>query len=1157
MSQQIIDIGAAPNDNLGDPIRTAFGITNDNFTQLFANPNPAPPATLIGKNGDVPGMYAYSPTFFYYCYGTYDGTSVIWAELSSSASSSGSYIANGASSVYVYYNDAVTVTIAGAANVATFTTQGVTLPGNVNATNLSATGYVYGNGVFLTGITATGTNYSNANVAAYLPTYSGNIGNISVSSLTTPNTISAAGNITTSGYFIGTFLGNVVGNLVVPGSNTQVLYNNNGNAGASPGLTFNTNGNVLSVLGNINVQSNIAAANINSGNVSAIGTIQAGMFVSNGSASISNGIYAGNSITSNGYISAQGNIYAQYFFGNFIANTTYSNVAITVSANAQPNIRSVSNTLAIGNVSIDGVGNIINVNTVNSSIVNANSIIANTVTGTLTINAQPNITSVGTLTSLNISGAITGNSDMSIAGNITTNGYVSAAGNIISNSSILVNNDLSAGSNVLISGYMSATGNAYANNLSIGNNVSIGNTVNVGGDVSMVGSLSTLNNISALGSIAAQGIISATGDIITRGLFVGNFQGNIVGNIVGAPGANTDILFNTNGNVDAVPGLTFSKGPNTLAVLGPITAQGDISTPANVNGASVIAIGLLQGASLNITNTATANWFQGTVNAPGLDTQLLINQSGNVGATPGLNYTTSPTNLLSVTGNIRATDTVTSTIFAGDIIGNVLKANQPFISSLANIVYIGAAGNGILHVGNVAATFLAGKITNSNQNNITNVGTLINLSVNGNTISGQFVGNGVGITNINGANVSNVVPLATTALFAGTVTTNAQPNITSVGTLLSLSISGDLGVSGNTTLANLSAANVTFANISSGGNISTSGWLSATGDILTAGNVSAGGNISTSGWLSATGNIITPSNVSIGVNASVGGNILTSGLVSATGDIKTFGNANVNLNTNVGGNTSIVGYASVGGNILTSGLVSATGSIITPSNVSVGGNVSAGGNILTPFNVSVGGNVSAGGNVRAGGNVLAVGYVSAGGNILTPFNVSVGGNVSAGGNIISFGFASINGNIVTPLNVNAGSDVNAGGAVNAGGKVSATGNVYGANLNTTGLMSATGNVYGANLNTTGLMSATGNVYGANLNTTGLMSAGGQVIGSGFTAPPGFFLLPRFTSAQIAVLTGMVGGELVYNTDLNLIQGFQLDPTTSTMTWVSWTVAVYQ
>ena len=1123
MSQQIIDIGAAPNDNLGDPIRTAFGFTNDNFTQLFANPNPAPPATLIGKNGDVPGMYAYSPSFFYYCFGTYDGTSIIWAQLSSSASSSGSYIANGASSVYVYYNDAVTITIAGAANVATFTTEGVTLPGNVNATNLSATGYVYGNGAFLTGITATGTNYSNANVAAYLPTYSGNIGNIAVSSLTTPNTISAAGNITTSGYFIGTFLGNVVGNLVVPGSNTQVLYNNNGNAGASTALTFDTNGNVLTVFGNIRAQSNIAAANINSGNVSAIGIIQGGSFVSNGSASISNGIYAGNSITSNGYISAQGNIYANYFFGNFIANTTYSNVAVTVSGNAQPNIRSVSNTLTIGNVSIDGVGNVINVNTVNTSIVNANSIIANTVTGTLTTNAQPNITSVGTLTSINIAGAITGNSDMSIAGNITTNGYVSAAGNIISNSSVLVNNDVSTAGNVLISGYMSATGNAYANNLFISNDVSIGNTVNVGGDVSMVGSLSTLNNISALGSIAAQGIISATGDIITRGLFVGNFQGNIVGNIVGAPGANTDILFNTNGNVDAVPGLTFSKGPNTLAVLGPITAQGDISTPANVNGASVSAIGLLQGDSLNITNTATANWFRGTLFAPGVDTQLLINQNGNVGATPGLNYTTSPTNLLSVTGNIQATDTVTSTFFAGDIRGNVLTANQPFISSLANIVYIGAAGNGILHVGNIAATFLAGKITNSNQNNITNVGTLINLSVNGNTVSGQFVGNGVSITNINGANVSNVVPLATTAQFAGTVTTNAQPNITSVGTLLSLSISGDLGVNGNTTLANLSAANVTFANISSSGNILTSGNVSAAGDILTAGNVSAGGNISTSGWLSATGNITTPSNVSIGVNASVGGNILTSGLVSATGDIKTFGNANITLNTNINGNTSIVGYASVGGNILTSGLVSATGSILSASNisaagnVSVGGNVSAGGNIITPSNVSVGGNVSAGGNVRAGGNVLAVGYVSAGGNILTPFNASVGGNVSAGGNIIAFGFASINGNIVTPLNVNAGSDVNAGGKV----------------------------------------SATGNVYGANLNTTGLMSAGGQVIGSGFTAPPGFFLLPRYTSAQIAGLAGMVGGELVYNTDLNLIQGYQMDPVTSTMTWTSWTVAVYQ
>ena len=36
MAQQIIDVGAVPNDGEGDPIRTAFIKTNDNFTELYA-----------------------------------------------------------------------------------------------------------------------------------------------------------------------------------------------------------------------------------------------------------------------------------------------------------------------------------------------------------------------------------------------------------------------------------------------------------------------------------------------------------------------------------------------------------------------------------------------------------------------------------------------------------------------------------------------------------------------------------------------------------------------------------------------------------------------------------------------------------------------------------------------------------------------------------------------------------------------------------------------------------------------------------------------------------------------------------------------------------------------------------------------------------------
>lgn len=36
MAQQTINIGSAPNDGTGDPLRTAFDKTNDNFNELYA-----------------------------------------------------------------------------------------------------------------------------------------------------------------------------------------------------------------------------------------------------------------------------------------------------------------------------------------------------------------------------------------------------------------------------------------------------------------------------------------------------------------------------------------------------------------------------------------------------------------------------------------------------------------------------------------------------------------------------------------------------------------------------------------------------------------------------------------------------------------------------------------------------------------------------------------------------------------------------------------------------------------------------------------------------------------------------------------------------------------------------------------------------------------
>lgn len=51
--------------------------------------------------------------------------------------------------------------------------------------------------------------------------------------------------------FIGSFTGNIVGNVVVPGSSTQVLYNDNGNASANHGFTFDSASQLVTIEGDL------------------------------------------------------------------------------------------------------------------------------------------------------------------------------------------------------------------------------------------------------------------------------------------------------------------------------------------------------------------------------------------------------------------------------------------------------------------------------------------------------------------------------------------------------------------------------------------------------------------------------------------------------------------------------------------------------------------------------------------------------------------------------------------------------------------------------------------------------------------------------------------------------------------------------------------
>jgi hypothetical protein len=253
--------------------------------------------------------------------------------------------------------------------------------------------------------------------------------------------------------------------------------------------------------------------------------------------------------------------------------------------------------------------------------------------------AQPNITSVGTLTSLSVTGNVASGNIRTVGsvsstgnvttGNIITGGLVSAFGTVTGGSFSTVGNI--NGANVVATGYVQATGNVTGSNLITGGNITATGTM------------------SAQGSVLAQGIISATGNITTAGLFVGNFQGNVTGNIA-VNGSNTQVLFNNSGNVGAAGGLTYNTGSNTLGILGVVSAQGNI-TGGNllVNGTTQL-VGAVTAPTPSVSTSnnqvATTAFVSNRINTLGVLGTMASQDASNVAITGGNISGISAVNLL-------------------------------------------------------------------------------------------------------------------------------------------------------------------------------------------------------------------------------------------------------------------------------------------------------------------------------------------------------------------------------------------------------------------------------------------------------------------------------------------------------------------------------
>jgi hypothetical protein len=158
------------------------------------------------------------------------------------------------------------------------------------------------------------------------------------------------------------------------------------------------------------------------------------------------------------------------------------------------------------------------------------------------------------------------------------------------------------------------------------------------------------------------------------------------------------------------------------------------------------------------------------------------------------------------------------------------------------------------------------------------------------------------------------------------VIANNQANITSVGTLTGLSVNGNIlgngavSITGNTTIGNnLSVVGtITGAGNTIHGNIFTTGLITATGNI-TGGNMLTGGNVLSAGLISATGNVTGNNILTAGLVSATGnvngGNIFSAGLISAIGNViaSTLNAVDINLL----GNIVVAGNATVNGTTTT------------------------------------------------------------------------------------------------------------------------------------------------------------------------------------------------------------------------------------------------
>lgn len=302
--------------------------------------------------------------------------------------------------------------------------------------------------------------------------------------------------------------------------------------------------------------------------------------------------------------------------------------------------------------------------------------------GNVTNNVQSNITSVGTLTSLSVTGTISGPNvyatvhsgySVSVTGDITS-------GNTIRGNTLIISENITANTiagnittasqpNITVVGNLtslSVIGNTISGNISAGNvsavNATFSGDLVVSGNATVNGTTTTINSQTL--NIADKDIVVAN-NVATSALIDG------AGILAGNP--TVSYLKYSNSSLGWATGNNFNIGGNLT-----VTGEAFATTPGN---------------SVSNTQVATTAFVQNVV----------INATGSLGT-----MSTQNANDVSITGGNITGNNISGTLLTGTL----TTAAQPNITSVGNLSSLNVSGN--ITMGNITS----GNITGGNINSL-------------------------------------------------------------------------------------------------------------------------------------------------------------------------------------------------------------------------------------------------------------------------------------------------------------------------------------------------------------------------------------------------------------------------------------------------------